>query len=132
MATICNYMQLLRQFMLSHAILCSLCKWSMLLLFFSNSLLHNKHDKIIDLLRTLSNTVTVCAFGILTMVPLEFLQMVPLVANDIIGNQRTLNVYRQPMVPLVPMLPLVETLVPMVPLVAPMVPLVSPMVSIVI
>ena len=43
--------------------------------------------------------------------------MVPLVANGTIGNQRTLNVSRQPMVPSVPMLPLVETLVPMVPLV---------------
>ena len=63
------------------------------------------------------------------MVPLEILQMVPLVANGTIGNQRTLNVSRQPMVPLVPMLPLVETLVPMVPL---LVPMVSPMVSTVI
>ena len=63
------------------------------------------------------------------MVPLEILQMVPLVANGTIGNQRTLNVSRQQMVQLVPMLPLVETLVPMVPLVVPMVPLVSPMVS---
>ena len=99
---------------------------------FSSSLLHNKHDKIIDLLRTLSNTDIVCAFVILPMVLLEILQMVPLVANGIIGNQRTLNVFRQPMVPLVPMLPLVETLVPMVPLVVPMVPLVSPMVSTVI
>ena len=64
------------------------------------------------------------------MVPLEILPMVPLVANGTIGNQRTLNVSRQPMVPLVQlMLPLVETLVPMVPLVVPMVPLVSPMVS---
>ena len=56
--------------------------------------------------------------------------MVPLVANGTIGNQRTLNVSRKPMVPLVPMLPLMETLVPMVPLVVP--PLVSPMVSTVI
>ena len=46
--------------------------------------------------------------------------MVPLVANGTIGNQRTLNVSRQPMVPLV------ETLVPMVPLLVPMVPLVVP------
>ena len=60
------------------------------------------------------------------MVPLEILPMVPLVANGTIGNQRTLNVSQQPMVP---MLPLVETLVP---LVVPMVPLVSPMVSTVI
>ena len=66
------------------------------------------------------------------MVPLEILQMVPLVANGTIGNQRTLNVSREPIVPLVPMLPLVETLVTMVPLVVPMVPLVSPMVSTVI
>ena len=51
------------------------------------------------------------------MVQLEILPMVPLVLNGIIGNQRTLNVSRQPMV---------ETLVPMVPLVVPMVPLVSP------
>ena len=63
------------------------------------------------------------------MVPLEILPMVPLMANGTIGNQRTLNVSRQPMVPLVPMLPLVKTLVPMVPLTVPMVPLVSPMVS---
>ena len=35
------------------------------------------------------------------MVPLKILPMVPLVANDTIGNQRTLNVSRQPMVPLV-------------------------------
>ena len=48
------------------------------------------------------------------MVPLEILQMVPLVANGTIGAQRTLNVSRKPMVPLVPMLPLVETLVPLV------------------
>ena len=75
---------------------------------------------------------TMRAFGILQMVPLEILPMVPLVANDTIGNQRTLNVSRQPMVPLVPMLPLVETLVPMIPLAVPMVPLVSPMVSTVI
>ena len=55
------------------------------------------------------------AFGILPMVPLEILPMVPLVANGTIGNTRTLNVSRLPMVPLVPMLPLVETLVsPMV------------------
>ena len=33
------------------------------------------------------------------------------------GNQRTLNVFRQPMVPLVPMITLVEPLVPMVPMV---------------
>ena len=66
------------------------------------------------------------------MLPLEILPMVPLVANETIGKQRTLNVSRQPMVPLVPMLPLVETLVPMVPLVVPMVPLISPMVSTVI
>ena len=66
------------------------------------------------------------------MVPLEILPMVPLVANGTIGKQRTLYISRQPMVPLVPMLPLVETLVPMVPLVVPMVPLVSPMVSSVI
>ena len=52
------------------------------------------------------------AFGILPMVPLEILPMVQLVANGTIGNQRTLNVSRQSMVPLVPMLPLVETLVP--------------------
>ena len=43
------------------------------------------------------------AFGILQMVPLEILPMVPLVANGTIGNQRTLNVSRQPMLPLVPM-----------------------------
>ena len=55
--------------------------------------------------------------------------MVPLVAIGTIGNQRTLNVSRQPMLPLVPMSPLVETLIPMVPLVVPTVPLVSPMVS---
>ena len=66
------------------------------------------------------------------MVPLEILPMVPLVANGTIGNQRTLNVSRQPMVPLVPMVLLVETLLPMVPLVVPMVPLVSPMVSTVV
>ena len=69
---------------------------------------------------------TMRAFGILPMVPLEILPMVPLVANGTIGNQRTLNVFRHQMVPLVPMLPLVETLLPMVPLVVPMVPLVSP------
>ena len=63
------------------------------------------------------------------MVPLEILPMVPLVANGTIGNKRTLNISRQPMVPLVPMLPLVETLVPMVTLVVPMVLLVSPMVT---
>ena len=66
------------------------------------------------------------------MVPLEILPIVLLVVNDAIGYQRTLNVSRQPMVPLVSMLPLVETLVPMIPLVVPMVPLVSPMVSTVI
>ena len=66
------------------------------------------------------------------MVPLEILPMVPLVANGTIGNHRTLNVSRQPMVPLVSMLPLVETLVPMVPLVVPVVPLVNPMVSTVV
>ena len=66
------------------------------------------------------------------MVPLEILPMVPLIANGTIGNQRTLNVSRQPMVPLVPMLPFVETVVPMVPLVVPMVPFVSPMVSTVV
>ena len=60
------------------------------------------------------------AFGILPMVPLEFFPMLPLVANGTIGSQRTLNVSRQPMVPLVSMLPLVETLVP---LVVPMVPI---------
>ena len=65
------------------------------------------------------------------MVPLGILPMVPLVANSTIGNQRTLNVSRQPMVPLVPILPLVETLVPMVPLVVPMVPLVVLMVPLV-
>ena len=69
------------------------------------------------------------AFGILPIVPLEILRMVPLVANGTIGNQRTLNVSRQPMVPLVPTVPLVETLVP---LVVPMVSLVSPMLSTVI
>ena len=62
---------------------------------------------------------TLRAFGILPMVPLEILPMTPMVANGTIGNQRTLNVSRQPMVPLVAMLPLMETLV-------------SPMVSIVI
>ena len=56
------------------------------------------------------------------MVLLEILPMVPLVAKGTIGNQRTLNVSRQPMVPMVL---LVETLVPMVPLVVPLVPLVS-------
>ena len=62
------------------------------------------------------------------MVQLEILPMVPLVANGTIGigNHRTLNVSRQQMVPLVP---LVETLVPMVPLVVPMVPLVSPILA---
>ena len=48
-----------------------------------------------------------------------------------IGNQRTLNFSRQLMVPLVPMVSLVETLVPMVPLVVPMVPLVCPMLIII-
>ena len=62
------------------------------------------------------------------MASFEILPMVPLVANGTNCNQGTLNVSRQPMVPLVSMLPLVETLVPMVPLVVPMVPLVSPMV----
>ena len=57
------------------------------------------------------------------MVPLEILPMIPLVANGTIGNQRTLNVSRQPMVRMVPMLPLVEALVS---LVVQMVPLVSP------
>ena len=56
-----------------------------------------------------------------------------LVADGTIGNQRTLNVSRQAMVPLVPMLLLVETLVTMVPLVVQIIPLVvrlvSPMVS---
>ena len=70
------------------------------------------------------------------MVPLEILPMVPLVANGTIGNQRTLNVSRQPMVPMLPLLdtlvPMVPLVVPMVPLVVPMVPLVSPMVSTVI
>ena len=66
-------------------------------------------------------TFSVRAFGILPMVPLEILPMVPLVANGTIGNTRTLNVSRLPIVPLVPILPLVETLVPMVPLVSPMV-----------
>ena len=74
------------------------------------------------------------------MVPLEISPMpiVPLVANGTIGNQRTLNDSRLPMVllvpmvvPLVPMVPLVGTLVPMVPLVVPMVPLVSPTVIII-
>ena len=72
------------------------------------------------------------AFGILPMVPLAISPMVPLVANGNIAYQRTLNVSRQPMVSLVPMLPLVERLVPMVPLVSPMVPLVSPVVSTVV
>ena len=58
--------------------------------------------------------------------------IIPMVANGTIGNQRTMSVSRQPMIPLVPMLPLVETLVPIVPLVVPMVFLVSPMVSTVI
>ena len=66
------------------------------------------------------------------MVPLEILPMVPLVVNGTISNKRTRNVSRQPMVLLVPILPLVETLVPMVPLVVPMVPLVSQTVSTVI
>ena len=66
------------------------------------------------------------------MVLLEILPMVALVGNGTIGNQRTLNVSMQPMVPLVQMLPLVETLVPMVPLAVPMVPLVSPIVSTVV
>ena len=72
------------------------------------------------------------AFVIHPMVPSEILPMVPFVANGTIGNQRTLNASQQPMVPLVPMLPLVETLVPKVQLVVPMVSLVSPMVSTVI
>ena len=76
----------------------------------------------------IDNLQSLRAFGILPSVPLEILPMVPLVANGTIGNLRTLNVSLQPMVPLVEMLPLVETLVPMVPLVVPMVPLVSPMV----
>ena len=42
------------------------------------------------------------------MVPLEILPMVPLVDNGTIGNQRTLNVSRQPMVPLVPIFLLVK------------------------
>ena len=46
--------------------------------------------------------------------------------SSTIGSQRTLNVSRQPMVALVLMVPLVETLVQMVPLVGPMVSLVSP------
>ena len=78
------------------------------------------------------------AFGILPMVTLEISPMVPLVANGTIGNQRTLNDSRLPMVPLVPvvvplvpMVPLVGTLVPMVPSVVPMVPLVSPTVIII-
>ena len=65
------------------------------------------------------------SFGILPMVPLEILPMVLLVVNGTFCNQRTLNVSRQPMVPLVQMLPLVEMLVPMVPLVVTMVPLVT-------
>ena len=103
-------------------------------------LIHNTTDRsltsvrLLDLERKLVARVTekkyiYRAFGILPMVPLEIL---PLVANGTIGNTRTLNVSRLPMVPLVPMLPLVETLVPMVPLVVPMVPLVSPMVSTVV
>ena len=63
------------------------------------------------------------------MVPLEILPLVANGANGTIVNQRTLNVFRQPMVPLVPMLPLVEMFVP---LVVPMVPLVSPTVPTVI
>ena len=66
------------------------------------------------------------------MVPLKILPMVPLVNNVTIDKQRTINVSRQPMVPFVPMLPLVETLVPMVQLVVLMVPLVSPTVLTVI
>ena len=46
---------------------------------------------------------TMRAFGILPMVPFEILPMVPLVANGTIGNQRTLNVSRQPMVPMLPL-----------------------------
>ena len=79
--------------------------------------------------RVITTFLTLRAFGILPMVPLEIL---PMVANGTIGNQKTLNVSRQPMVPMVPKLPLVATLVPMVQLVVPMVPLVSPMVSTVI
>ena len=76
---------------------------------------------------TLNKTgLTLRVFGILPMVPLEILPMIPLVANGTIGNQRNLNVFQQPMVPLV------ETLVPTVPLVVPMVPLVSQMASTVI
>ena len=56
--------------------------------------------------------------------PFRVLPMVPLVANGIIGNQRTLNCFRQPMVPLVSMKQLVETLVPMVPFVGPIVSMV--------
>ena len=44
---------------------------------------------------------------------------IQMVANGTIGNQRTLNVSRQPMVPLV------GPLVQIVPLVGPIVPLVS-------
>ena len=87
---------------------------------------------IFSLFNISESRMTMRAFGILPMVPQEILPMVPLVANGTIGNTRTLNVSRLPMVPLVPMLPLVETLVPMVPLVVPMVPLVSPMVSTVV
>ena len=46
--------------------------------------------------------------------------------NGTIGSQSTLNVSRQRMVPLVSVIPLVETLIPMVPLVVQMVTLVSP------
>ena len=49
--------------------------------------------------------MTLRAFGILPMVPMEILPMVLLVANGTIGNQRSLNVSWQQMVPLVPMLP---------------------------
>ena len=70
-----------------------------------------------------TNGIPMRAFGILPMVPIGNF------TNGTICNQRILNVSRQPMVPLVPMLPLVETLVPIVPLVVPMIPLVSPMLS---
>ena len=69
-----------------------------------------------QLIMALFSVLPMEALENLPMVPLENLPMVPSVAIGTFGNQRTLEGFRQSMVP-APMLPLVETLVPMVPLV---------------
>ena len=67
------------------------------------------------------NELTGALFRVLPMVPLTTLPLVSLVAVGTIGNQKTLNVFRQPILPLnLPKAALVEPFVPMVPFIGPM------------